>query len=98
MTSASEPGFDAGRDEGAVETFGPPRFEPGQKVRTLREIRNDGTVWGRRVGDVLLQPGEVGYVRSVGEFLQRYYIYDVDFFERGQIIGMRAHEIEAVEA
>lgn len=81
---------------GAIETLDPPRFAPGDKVRALREIRDDGTTWGRRRGEILVVPGEVGYVRAVGEFLQRYYIYDVDFYERGRIVGMRGHEIERV--
>jgi nitrogen fixation protein NifZ len=83
---------------GTVETFAPPRFLPGQKVRCIAEVRNDGTVWGRPRGDVLISPGEIGYVSSIGELHQRYYIYAVDFFRRGRIIGMCQHEIEAVES
>lgn len=86
----------AGVDDGAVETGAPPRFAPGDKVRAIREIRDDGTTWGHRRGEVLITAGEVGYVRAVGEFLQRYYIYDVDFFARARIVGMRGHEIERV--
>jgi nitrogen fixation protein NifZ len=80
-----------------VEVSGPPLFAPGEKVKALRDIRNDGSMWGRRVGDILIRAGEIGYVRGIGEFLQRYYIYDVDFFERGQIVGMRGHELARVE-
>lgn len=84
-------------DDAAVEVFGPPRFAPGEKVRAVRDIRNDGSMWGCRVGDLLIRAGEIGYVRGVGEFLQRYYIYDVDFYERGQIVGMRGHELARAE-
>jgi nitrogen fixation protein NifZ len=80
-----------------VEVFGPPLFAPGDKVKALRDIRNDGSMWGQRIGDILIRAGEIGYVRGIGEFLQRYYIYDVDFFERGQIVGMRGHELARVE-
>jgi nitrogen fixation protein NifZ len=102
MNPAPPPAAGPDRGEGAaeeqpVEILAPPRFEPGQKVRSVREIRDDGTTWGHQRGDVLIGAGEIGYVRSIGEFLQRYFIYDVDFFERGRIIGMRGHEIEAVE-
>ena len=73
-----------------------PRFAPGTKVRCLSLIRNDGTFPGRRTGEVLITPGETGYINSIGTFLQRHYIYDVDFYERGVIVGMRGHELEPV--
>lgn len=98
MKPPSPPAAGADPGEAAIETLAPPRFAPGEKVRSVREIRDDGTTWGRQRGEILIGPGEVGYVRGIGEFLQRYYIYDVDFFERGRIIGMRGHEIESVEA
>lgn len=81
----------------AVELAGPPLFAIGDKVRCRCLIRNDGTFCGRRTGETLVTAGEVGYVHGVGEFLQRYYIYDVDFYERGVIIGMRGHELECLE-
>jgi probable nitrogen fixation protein FixT len=59
--------------------------------------RNDGSYPGSRLGDFLIEAGEIGYVASIGEFLQRYYIYGVDFFSRGRIVGMREHEIEEFE-
>ena len=46
---------------------------------------------------MLIDAGDVGYVQSVGEFLQRYYIYAVDFYERGRIVGMRQGELEMIE-
>lgn len=80
-----------------LEIARPPRFEVGDKVRAIRGVRNDGTYLGFRIGDALIEPGEIGYVASVDEFLQRHYIYSVDFFERGRIVGMRAPEIERIE-
>jgi|GEM_PF-1623278 len=79
------------------ELDGRPEFEIGSKVRCRFRIRNDGTYPGRRIGEVLISQGEIGYVQAVGTFLQRYYIYSVDFFERGMIVGMRGHEIELAE-
>lgn len=80
-----------------LEVAQPPRFEVGEKVRAIRGVRNDGTYLGFQIGDALVEPGEIGYVASVDEFLQRHYIYSVDFFERGRIVGMRAFEIERIE-
>lgn len=78
----------------ATELAGPPEFAVGDVVRSLVQVRNDGTYYGRQRGDVLIAPGEVGYVQDVGTFLQRYYIYSVDFFNLGMVVGMRAHELD----
>ncbi len=80
-----------------IEVHSPPKFERSQKVRSLTTIRNDGTYPGMSRGEVLIEAGDLGYVQSIGEFLNRYYIYAVDFFERGRIVGMRRHEIESAE-
>ncbi|MBI5460675.1 MAG: nitrogen fixation protein NifZ [Gammaproteobacteria bacterium] len=81
-------------DEGELE--GPPRFEYGQKVRSRKSVRNDDTFPGREIGDILVKKGEVGYVTSIGTFLQRFYIYGVDFVERGYRVGMKSKEIEEI--
>lgn len=81
----------------AIEIYRPPLLELGTKVRAKQAVRNDGTMPGRRMGEILLEKGEVGYVNSIGTFLQRYYIYGVDFFRLGMVVGMRAHELEVVE-
>ena len=81
----------------AIEIYRPPVLELGTKVRAKHAVRNDGTVPGRRMGEILLEQGEVGYVNSIGTFLQRYYIYGVDFFRIGTVVGMRAHELEVLE-
>lgn len=80
-----------------VELIHPPAFEPGMKVRALREVRNDGTYPGRPTGEVLIHEGAVGYVHSVGTYLQMYYIYGIDFYEQRMIVGMRAGELELVD-
>ena len=81
-----------------VELDGPPAFAVGDKVRALRLIRNDGSFLGRRIGDPLVDEGEVGYVREIGTFLQRFFIYEIDFYERGMVVGMRGKELELIEA
>lgn len=81
-----------------IELDGPPKFEPGQKVRSTKVVKNDGTFAGRDIGDVLVKKGDVGYVRDVGTFLQRFYIYAVEFVDRGSVVGMRARELKSCEA
>lgn len=82
-------------ERGDVEIYDPPRFAPGEQVRSTKQVRNDGTVPGTEIGAVIVHKGEVGYVRDVGTFLQRYYVYAVEFVERGTIVGMRVGELEA---
>lgn len=85
------------RESDVIEIDGPPRFEYGQKVRSLMNIRNDGTFPGKEIGDVLVKKGDVGYVARIGTFLQQFYIYGVDFYEHGYIVGMKARELDMVE-
>ena len=81
-----------------IELEDRPAFGEGQKVRALRDVRNDGTYPGRPMGDFLIRAGDVGYVKSIGTYLQMYYIYGVDFYEKRIIVGMRAKELELVDA
>ena len=83
------------RDSDIVELDGPPLYDYGDKVVSRFNIRNDGTYRGRDIGDLLVQKGDVGYVSSIGTFLQEYYIYGVDFYERGTLVGMRSRELVA---
>ncbi len=85
------------RDSDVVELNGPPRFEYGDKVIARYTIRTDGTFRGKDIGELLVQKGDVGYVASIGTFLQQYYIYGVDFYERGNLVGMRSRELMAFE-
>ncbi len=85
------------RKEALVELDDPPCFDYGQKVRSRKVIRNDGTFPGREIGETLVEKGDVGYVASIGTFLQQFYIYGVYFGERGYTVGCRARELELVE-
>jgi nitrogen fixation protein NifZ len=86
-----------GKEE-EVEIRANPLFMPGTKVVSIRYVKNDGTFAGRDVGEVLVRKGDVGYVRDIGTFLQRYYIYAVEFIETGVVVGMRGRELEALDA
>lgn len=80
-------------DDRAIEVYSPPRFQPGDRVVSRLNVKNDGTMFGREIGEVVVRKGDVGYVRDIGTFLQQFYIYAVDFIERGNIVGMRAREL-----
>ncbi|QSR87791.1 nitrogen fixation protein NifZ [Candidatus Methylacidiphilum infernorum] len=82
------------REKDVNELDGPPAFEYGQRVRSKKNIRNDGTFPGKEIGEVLVKKGEIGYVTSIGTFLQKFYIYGVDFVERGYLVGMKSEELE----
>jgi len=84
--------------DGEVEIHLPPRFRPGAKVRAVRHVKNDGTFLGRNIDDVLVCEGDVGYVRDIGTFLQRYYVYAVEFVDRRAVVGMRGRELVLVDS
>ena len=84
---------DIARDDDVIEIASPPRFNMGERVISRSVIRNDGTYNGYDIGHVLVKKGEIGYVRSIGTFLQQFYIYAVEFAESGHRVGMRAKEL-----
>lgn len=84
------------RDSDIVEITSDPIFDFGQKVKSIKVVRNDGTYPLKDVGEVLVKKGDIGYVTSIGTFLQQFYIYGVDFVASGHRVGMRGKEMEAV--
>lgn len=84
---------DIARDDDVIEIAFPPRFAMGERVVSRSAVRNDGTYNGKDIGEVLVQRGEVGFVRSIGTFLQQFYIYAVEFPGSGHQVGMRAKEL-----
>ncbi|MEJ2692798.1 MAG: nitrogen fixation protein NifZ [Candidatus Thiodiazotropha sp.] len=71
-----------------------PKFEYGEKVRVVRNLRNDGTYPGEPAGRLLVRRGSVGYVRDVGTFLQDQLIYSVDFLDANKRVGCREQELQ----
>src|SRR6201993_3532276 len=78
----------------ACELTNPPYFSFGEKVKAKRVIRNDGTYAGKEVGDILAKKGDIGYIVSIGTFLQQFYIYGVEFPDSGNRVGMKKKELE----
>ena len=84
--------------EQEVEIRSDPIFMPGARVVSKKHIRNDGTYPLREIGDILVRKGDVGYVRDIGTFLQQFYIYAVEWVDRGTIVGMRGKELISADA
>ncbi|TPW32553.1 nitrogen fixation protein NifZ [Martelella alba] len=85
-----------GREE-EVEIRSRPLFLPGEKVEATRHVKNDGTYPGKDIGENLVRKGDTGYVRDIGTFLQQFYIYSVEWVERGTLVGMRARELKSLD-
>lgn len=84
---------DIARDDDELEIASPPRFRMGERVIARTVVRNDGTYNGLDIGVVLVNKGEIGFVTSIGTFLQQFYIYAVEFIDSGHRVGMRAKEL-----
>jgi nitrogen fixation protein NifZ len=70
-----------------------PRFEYGDEVRLIRNVRNDGTYPGLDTGTLLIRRGAVGCVYDVGTYLQDQLIYRVHFLADGKMVGCREEEL-----
>ena len=84
----------SGRDEEE------PKFKEGQQVRLVADVVNDGTYTHASIGTLMMPKGSIGYIKSMGEFLQVIRVYEVHFFGTEmevEIIGCREHELEAVD-
>ncbi len=74
-----------------------PAFRINQKVKLIRDIKNDGTYPLVPIGATLLKAGAEGYVRHIGDFLQTIRIYEVIFIKDNIALGCREFELEAME-
>ena len=76
-----------------------PRFACDEAVRTIRNLRNDGTYPGQPTGALLVRRGSIGYIRHIGVFLQDQIIYTVHFLDAGnRSVGCRENELIPAEA
>jgi nitrogen fixation protein NifZ len=85
-------------DDDEDEDERPQRFDYGDQVRVIRNVRNDGTYPGLDVGAFLVRRGSVGYVMNVGTFLQDQVIYSVHFLNEQKMVGCRQEELIAADA
>jgi len=75
-----------------------PRFDFGDEVRVLRNVRNDGTYPGIDTGELLIRRGSVGHVQNIGTYLQEYTIYSVHFIEEDLLVGCKEDEVMSADA
>jgi len=75
-----------------------PEYDYGEKVRVLRNVRNDGTYPGMGVRKLLVRRGSLGYVRDIGTFLQDQIIYSVHFLDEDRLVGCREEELQPADA
>ena len=85
------------REQGHVELNLGPAFEYGERVKSSKTIRNDGTFAGKDIGEILVKKGDIGYVTSIGTFLQQFYIYGIEFVEHGYRVGMKGRELVSLD-
>jgi nitrogen fixation protein NifZ len=71
-------------------------FKRNQKVRVKKIVKNDGTCFGCKRGNMMADVGDVGYVNDVTEFMYAPVVV-VHFMERDFKVGMREKELELLE-
>jgi nitrogen fixation protein NifZ len=75
-----------------------PRFEYGDEVRVIRDLRNDGTYPGKARGALLVRRGATGVVHDIGTFLQDRIVYSVHFTKEDRLVGCRDGELIGADA
>ena len=69
------------------------RWEIGEAVRVVRNIRDDGTYPGAQPGQLLVRRGSIGTIVDIGTFLQDQVIYSVHFLDIDRVVGCREEEV-----
>ena len=72
--------------------IGKHEFKPGDTVRSLTQIVNDGLYPHRDIGETIVHQGDAGMVRENWSFLGESY-YTVEFFTRAAVVIMRGREM-----
>jgi nitrogen fixation protein NifZ len=67
-------------------------FKPGDAVRSLTQVVNDGLYPHRDIGEILVYQGDTGVVRESWSFLGEIY-YTVEFFAHTAVVIMRGREM-----
>lgn len=70
-----------------------PRWQIGDTLRVVRNLRDDGTFPGAFRGELLVRRGATGTVVDIGSFLIDQVIYSLHFLEAGRIVGCREEEL-----
>jgi nitrogen fixation protein NifZ len=67
-------------------------FKPGDAVRSLAQVINDGIYPHRDIGETLVYRGDTGIVRERWSFLGEAY-YTVEFFAHAAVVILRGQEM-----
>ncbi len=76
----------------APAVAGKHEFKPGDAVRSLTQVVNDGLYPHRDIGAILVYQGDNGVVRESWGFLGETY-YTVEFFAHASVVIMRGPEM-----
>ena len=68
------------------------QFNPGEEIRSLRPVKNDGIYPHKEIGELLVRHGDAGIVRERWSFLGEIY-YTVEFAARAAVVIMRGREM-----
>ncbi|MGA2892708.1 MAG: nitrogen fixation protein NifZ [Xanthobacteraceae bacterium] len=80
------------RAEQSIDLAAGHEFLPGEEVRSLRPVKNDGVYPHKDIGEILVQSGDAGIVRERWSFLGNVY-YTVEFVARATFVIMRGREM-----
>jgi nitrogen fixation protein NifZ len=83
------------RAAGSLRSWSSGEFHAGDKVISVRLIRNDGTYPHRDIGEPLVHPGDGGIVRESWRFLGDIY-YTVEFMAQAVFVIMRGREMRRI--
>ena len=68
------------------------QFAVSERVRSLRQVKNDGTYPHKDIGEIVVHDGDTGYVRERWSFLGTIY-YTVEFVDRAVVVIMSGREL-----
>jgi nitrogen fixation protein NifZ len=77
-----------------------PLFAIGQRVKLIKDIVNDGTYPHSKIGTLMMPEGSIGYIKSMGEFLQVIRVYEVHFLGSDmdvEVVGCRENELTSMD-
>jgi len=74
-------------------------FSPGDAVRFLKDIKNDGTFPGMKRGDVIAKKGDTGHVVRFLGYAPAFGddLFEVIVEETGYIVVCRSCELEKID-
>lgn len=71
-------------------------FRVNEQVRSLAQVKNDGTYPHKDIGEVVVKVGDTGSVRETWSFLGKVY-FTVEFLESAIVVIMTDRELAAAD-